>query len=173
MTSKEKTWTWRDIPAGAVAENPGSSSDYLTGGWRSQRPVFTPDNCVQCGVCVATCPESVIKLEPRYNFTSNALSPAEIKTEEPFHCVSCGKAFGAKSSIERIVDRLRGHSMFKDEKQLELIQMCDNCRVVALAKSGNDPFASGERPRMRTTDDYFAEEQSTGTNGKKPDDFLG
>ncbi len=149
-------------PANALRDNPDKP-----------QLSFVEQACVQCGVCVATCPESVIKLEPRYNFTSNSLSPAEIKTEEPFHCVSCGKAFGAKSSIERIVDRLRGHSMFKDEKQLELIQMCDNCRVVALANSGNDPFASGERPRMRTTDDYLAEEQSPGSNGKKPDDFLG
>ena len=133
---------------------------------------FVEQACVQCGVCVATCPESVIKLEPRYDFTSSAMAPVEIKTEEPFHCVSCGKAFGAKSSIERVVARLRGHSMFQDEKQLELIQMCDNCRVVALANSGNDPFAMGERPRMRTTDDYLAEAPSPGPNGKKSDDFL-
>jgi hypothetical protein len=62
--------------------------------------------------------------------------------------------------------------MFQGEKQLELIQMCDNCRVVALANSGNDPFAKGERPRMRTTDDYLAEAPSPGPNGKKSDDFL-
>ncbi len=149
-------------PANALRDNPDKP-----------QLSFVEQACVQCGVCVATCPESVIKLEPRYNFASKALSPVEIKTEEPFHCVSCGKAFGAKSSIERIVDRLRGHSMFEDEKQLELIQMCDNCRVVALANSGDDPFALGERPRMRTTDDYLAEEQSSGPgNKKKPDDFL-
>ena len=148
-------------PANALRDNPDKPQLSLV-----------EQACVQCGVCVATCPERVIKLEPRYNFASNALSPVEIKTEEPFHCVSCGKAFGAKSSIDRIVDRLRGHSMFKDEKQLELIQMCDNCRVVALANSGADPFAMGERPRMRTTDDYLAEEQSPGTGGKKSDDFL-
>ena len=64
MTSKEKTWTWREIPAGAVAEDPGSSSEYLTGGWRSQRPVFTADNCVQCGVCYIYCPDASIVMTP-------------------------------------------------------------------------------------------------------------
>ncbi len=131
---------------------------------------FVESACVQCGICVATCPEKVIGLEPRYNFTTAALSPLEIKSEEPFHCVSCGKAFGARSSIERIVDRLRGHSMFQNEDQLRLIQMCDNCRVVALAKSGNDPMAAGNKPPVRTTDDYLAEGRNNTT--RKPDDFL-
>jgi ferredoxin len=134
---------------------------------------FVEAACVQCGVCVATCPEKVISLEPRYNFTSQALAPHLIKAEEPFHCISCGKAFGAKSSIDRIVDRLRGHSMFPDEEQLKLIQMCDNCRVVALATSKNDPFAAGEKPRVRTTDDYLAESGTSPANGKKRDDFIG
>lgn len=129
--------------------------------------------CVQCGICVATCPEKVMSLEPRYNFTSEALAPSLIKTEEPFHCVSCGKVFGAKSSIEQIVERLRGHSMFADEEQLRLIQMCDDCRVVALANSKNDPFAAGERPRVRTTDDYLQDRTPPGPNGKTPDDFTG
>lgn len=133
---------------------------------------FVEQACVQCGICVATCPEKVIALEPRYNFTSQALSPEVIKTEEPFHCIECGKAFGAKSSITKVVDKLRGHSMFKDESQLRLIQMCDNCRVVALATSKNDPFAMGERPRVRTTDDYLSEGADKPANGKKPNDFL-
>lgn len=134
---------------------------------------FVEQACVQCGVCVATCPEKVISLEPRFNFTSAAMSPVEIKTEEPFECISCGKKFGSKSAINAIVDRLRGHSMFKDEKQLELIQMCEDCRVEAIANSSDDPFAMGERPRMRTTDDYLAEESAAGAGGKKPEDFLG
>jgi len=148
-------------PANALRDNPDKP-----------QLSFVEAACVQCGVCVATCPEKVITLEPRYNFKSEALAPDVIKTEEPFHCVSCGKAFGAKSSIERIVDKLRGHSMFQSEEQLKLIQMCDNCRVVTLANSGNDPFAKGERPKMRTTDDYLAEQKAAGAKGKKADDFL-
>lgn len=135
-------------PANALRDNP-------------DRPQlsFVEAACVQCGVCVATCPEKVIGLKPRYNFASEALAPHVMKMEEPFHCVSCGKEFGSKSSIERIVDKLRGHSMFKGEDQLKLIQMCDNCRVVALANSGIDPFSGGARPKVRTTDDYLVERE--------------
>jgi len=151
-------------PANALRDNPDKP-----------QLSFVEAACVQCGVCVATCPEQVISLEPRYNFKSEALAPVNIKTEEPFHCVSCNKAFGAKSSIERIVEKLRGHSMFQNEEQLRLIQMCDNCRVVALANSKNDPFAmGGGQPRVRTTDDYLAERKAADVKStKKPDDFLG
>ncbi len=130
--------------------------------------------CVQCGLCRATCPEKVITLEPRYNFTNAALSREVLHGEEPFHCISCGKPFGARAMIERVTDRLRSHSMFPDEKQLQIIQMCDDCRVSAMAKLSNDPFKGGERPRVITTDDYLADEPVTKKNGKSrtPDDFL-
>lgn len=133
---------------------------------------FTEAACVQCGICVATCPESVIKLEPRYNFATSALSPQIVKSEEPFECISCGTAIGAKASIERVLDRLKGHSMFQNSEQLKLIQMCDRCRVVAMAESENDPFRAGTRPVVRTTDDYLAEEAAAEKPKRKPDEFL-
>jgi ferredoxin len=148
-------------PANALSDNP-------------DRPQlsFTESACVQCGVCVATCPEKVITLEPRYNFATAAMGPQLVKGEEPFHCVSCGKAFGARSSIERVLERLKGkHAMFQTEAQLRLIQMCDTCRVVAVAEAGEDPMRGGERPRMRTTDDYLAE-AAAGRKGKTPEDYL-
>lgn len=138
---------------------------------------FTEAACVQCGICAATCPEKVIGLEPRYDTTNAALSPVVLKSEEPFHCVSCGKAFGTRATIERVLERLQGrHAMFKNSEQAQLIQMCDTCRVTTLANSGNDPFRLGERPRVRTTDDYLAEREGpahpTQDAARKPDDFL-
>jgi ferredoxin len=133
---------------------------------------FTEAACVQCGVCVATCPEKVIALEPRYNFAPAALSPAIVKYEEPFHCVSCGKPFGTKSTVERVLGRLKGrHAMFQTEAQLRLIQMCDTCRVVAIAQDGGDPFKGGARPRVRTTDDYLAEAKAE-RKDRTPEDYL-
>jgi ferredoxin len=148
-------------PANALADNP-------------DRPQlsFTESACVQCGVCVATCPEKVITLEPRYNFATAAMTPEVVKGEEPFHCVSCGKAFGTRSSIERVLERLEGkHAMFQTEAQLRLIQMCDTCRVVAVAEAQEDPLRGPDRPRMRTTDDYLAE-AAAGKKGKTPKDYL-
>ncbi len=147
-------------PANALSDNP-------------DRPQlsFTEAACVQCGICVSTCPENVIRLEPRYDFTSSAMTPEVLKGEEPFECISCGKPFGARSTIEKVVERLKGHSMFRGEQQLRLIQMCDNCRVVAVAEEGSDPFKFGERPRMRTTDDDLAEAERARA-ARKPEDFL-
>jgi hypothetical protein len=62
-----------------------------------------------------------------------------------------------RSTVERLTEKLVGnHSMFKDNKAARLIQMCEDCRVNAVYHSENNPFAGGERPRVRTTDDYIS-----------------
>ncbi|MGE3427138.1 MAG: 4Fe-4S dicluster domain-containing protein [Hyphomicrobiaceae bacterium] len=150
-------------PTGALGDN-------------AERPevTFSEAACVQCGICRATCPEKVITLEPRYDFTNAALSREVLHGEEPFHCISCGKPFGARAMIERVTERLKSHAMFASEKQLAIIQMCDNCRVSAMANFSDDPFKGGERPRVVTTDDYLADTSAAKTGGKPrtPDDFL-
>jgi ferredoxin len=148
-------------PVNALADNP-------------DRPevAFTEAACVQCGICVATCPESVISLAPGYDFTPAAFTPAILKTEEPHHCIECGKAFGTKATINRVIEKLKGrHAMFQNEQQLRLIQMCDNCRVVTLSNAGNDPMRLGERPRVVTTADYL-EARANPKKPHTPDDFL-
>ena len=138
---------------------------------------FVEQACVQCGLCRNTCPESVIRLEPRLDLTPSALSPVVLKEEEPFECISCGKPFGTKSTIERISAQLAGkHSMYQESGAADLIRMCDNCRIEAQANSRNDPFAAGERPTILRTEDYLAEEERVRA-GEKPtkltaDDFL-
>ena len=118
---------------------------------------FVESACVQCGLCRATCPESVISLEPRLNLSADAMAPILIKEEEPFECVSCGKPFGSKSTVERISAQLSGkHSMFQSEDRSRLIQMCDDCRIEWQANQTENPFAMGERPRIRTTEDYIS-----------------
>ncbi len=154
-------------PANALADHP-------------ERPEvsFTDAACVQCGICVATCPENVITLEPGYDFRASALTPKILKAEEPFRCVACNKPFGTKSTINKVIEKLKGrHAMFQNEAQLRLIQMCDTCRVVAVSEQGNDPMKVGQRPPVRRTEDYLAEaeaeaEKAKTAKPKKPDDFL-
>ena len=134
---------------------------------------FTEAACVQCGLCVTTCPESVITLQPQYNFTAAALSPEILNEDQPFECISCGKPFGTKAAIERVTASLEGkHWMFKDSEQTKLIKMCDDCRILALSEKGDDPFAKGTRPKVRTTEDYLAAEEKARETGKSPEDFL-
>ena len=141
-------------PAGAISDD-------------EERPrvSFNESACVQCGLCVATCPERVIKLEPRFNFTSAVLDPVTIKEEEPFECISCSRPFGTKSTIERIVTKLEGrHAMFQNADQINIIKMCDDCRVIAVNAAGGDPMTMGERPKVRTTDDYLMEAEAAKKN---------
>jgi ferredoxin len=122
---------------------------------------FDESLCVQCGLCQATCPERVITLEPRVDFTAFERGATTIKEEEPFCCITCGKAFGVRSTIERIVGKLEGqHWMFSGaagSKRLDLVRMCDTCRIETVTNEGMDPYAATPRPMVRTSDDYFRE----------------
>jgi len=117
---------------------------------------FREEACVQCGLCRATCPEKVISLVPQLDFTGAAREERLIKQEQPFHCITCGKPFGTQSTIDRMIDKLSGHSMFQgNARALERLKMCEDCRVADLF-SEQQPMAAGERPRTRTTDDYLS-----------------
>ena len=74
-----------------------------------------------------------------------------VKEEEPFHCIRCGKPFGTKSTVERIVAKLEGrHWMFAGENagRLDVVRMCDDCRVDAVMTDSLDPMPvrSARRP---------------------------
>ena len=132
-------------PTGALSDDP-------------QKPIlrFAEDACVQCGLCQATCPEKVIALKPQLDFRAATAPARVIKEEEPFACIRCGKPFGVKSTIERVAAKLEGkHWMYKGSKtRLDVIKMCDDCRVVVTTEQQFDPFGAPQRPRLRTTDDY-------------------
>ncbi|MDR9466841.1 4Fe-4S dicluster domain-containing protein [Marinospirillum sp.] len=93
------------------------------------RLAFMEGDCVQCGLCEASCPEKVITLEPRFVAAPGIrLEERTLKEEEPFHCISCGKAFGNRSTITSIMKKLENHSYFQGEAAKRL-QMCEDCRV--------------------------------------------
>ncbi len=118
---------------------------------------FQEDACLQCGLCANICPEKAITLQPQLNLTEAALTQRVLHEEEPFECIECGTAFGVKSTVERITEKLAGsHSMFQSSDAARLIQMCDNCRIQAQFHSTDNPFQGGERPQVRTSDDYFS-----------------
>jgi ferredoxin len=117
---------------------------------------FAESACVQCGLCRTTCPENAIALAPRLDFTAAAGERKVLKEEEPFHCVKCGKPFGTHSAIDKMLQKLTGHSMFAEPGRLELLKMCADCRVVAQFDMQN-PLGARPRPMPRTTDDYLRE----------------
>ena len=84
-----------------------------------------------------------------------------LKEEEPFHCVKCDKPFGVKSTIERVTAKLEGkHWMFKGSaRRLDVIKMCEDCRVIAMSEDDFDPYGK-PRPPVRTTEDYLREREA-------------
>ena len=132
---------------------------------------FTEEACVQCGLCRNTCPEHVIELVPRLSFAEDARRAIVVKEEEPFHCVRCGKPFGTKGSVERIIEKLAGkHSMYKGGDAIERIKMCADCRLIAQSEAALDPYAGPPRPLTRTSDDYRAELIRKAERGELDDD---
>ena len=131
-------------PAGALQDNPDAP-----------QLLFREDACLQCGICVATCPEGVISLVPQFNLDDGALATEPVVEDEPFACTSCGKVFGTTRSIQAIVGKLSGHGMFADSGRIDMLKMCEDCRVGAIFSEKDSVADVGERKRPRTTDDYM------------------
>lgn len=54
---------WREIPEGGLIVEAGNAVEYITGAWRSQRPVLDPEKCTHCLFCWIHCPDSSIIVE--------------------------------------------------------------------------------------------------------------
>lgn len=52
--------SWKDITAAGMITGGGTSKEFETGDWRSERPVLLEDKCNQCLLCTPVCPESSI-----------------------------------------------------------------------------------------------------------------
>lgn len=55
----EKKKGWKDLPACDYLEA-GSAAAFETGDWRSEKPVWIPENCIQCLFCWVYCPDSSV-----------------------------------------------------------------------------------------------------------------
>jgi len=77
--SSYDNWTSGEYPPGGLVTDPGNSVLYLTGGWRSDRPIWNRDNCNDCMLCWVHCPDSSILVEDQ-KMTGIDLD----------HCKGCG-----------------------------------------------------------------------------------
>lgn len=89
---------------------------------------FIEKNCVQCGLCAATCPEDAIRLVPRLSFRETRKQPVVLNETQPFHCIRCAKPFGTVRMVESMLARLAGHPAFAGH--LDRMRMCGDCRVI-------------------------------------------
>lgn len=116
---------------------------------------FIEADCVQCGLCRATCPENAITLVQRLNFAEAARNKVVLKAEEPFHCLRCDRPFASRSTIEALLSKLAGHPMYAQPGRLDILKLCEDCRIKAQFESNTDLFAAGPRRPPRTTEDYL------------------
>jgi pyruvate ferredoxin oxidoreductase delta subunit len=72
-------WKSDQFPRGAVIPAGGNSDEYVTGGWRSERPYRDDDKCTQCLLCWVFCPDTsvMVKDQKVYDFDLE-------------HCKGCG-----------------------------------------------------------------------------------
>ena len=112
-------------PAGALQDNPAAP-----------QLRFVEKNCVQCGLCVKTCPENAIGLEPRLWLSPQRREPRVLNEQPAYACIRCGKPFGTLKAVEAMLGRLSGHAMFQGAA-LERLKMCSDCRVIDIF-TGNE-----------------------------------
>ena len=55
--------TWKELATGGVIPKAGSSAEKLTAGWRTNRPVWHNEKCIQCLRCWIFCPDSAIRVQ--------------------------------------------------------------------------------------------------------------
>ena len=54
--------------------------------------------------------------------------------------------------------------MFKGNAQrLDVLKMCEDCRVIAVTAEKFDPYGAPQRPAPRTTEDYLRERETKGS----------
>jgi len=73
---------WKDISPGGTVFSAGSAHHFKTGDWRTMKPVWNPETCKQCLLCVPVCPDTSI--------------PVTSKARQDFdfdHCKGCGICF--------------------------------------------------------------------------------
>ncbi|MEJ2272962.1 MAG: 4Fe-4S binding protein [Woeseiaceae bacterium] len=106
---------------------------------------FSEWSCIQCGLCETACPEDAIQTEARFLYDDKKRSELRLLHEEqPMCCISCGKPFATRSTLEAMKRKLEGHWMFQGEAERRRLEMCDTCRVKDMMRAqGGDGSGPG------------------------------
>ena len=56
--------TWKEVTRGGNIPYPGNAALFLTGDWRSMKPVWVQEKCKQCLLCYPVCPDTAILIGP-------------------------------------------------------------------------------------------------------------
>ncbi|MBI5700957.1 4Fe-4S binding protein [Candidatus Saganbacteria bacterium] len=70
---------WKQLKEGDILEA-GTSQKFTTADWRSERPIFHKERCIDCKLCWVYCPDSSILLDENKKVCGIDLE----------HCKGCG-----------------------------------------------------------------------------------
>lgn len=70
---------WKALPEGDVLEA-GTAINFETGDWRSEKPVFHKERCIDCKICWIYCPDTSITLDEN----------KRVSGIDYAHCKGCG-----------------------------------------------------------------------------------
>ncbi len=92
--------------------------------------IHTPARCVQCGLCAAICPEHALTMEPGLVLNADFFGQEVLARAEPVKCLECGKVFGTRESLARVMAVLTDKNLMDREDML--LNYCETCRVIHL-----------------------------------------
>lgn len=87
---------------------------------------YSAGNCVGCGICVGVCPERVLRMDKAPAINSSFFKKQVLAQSEPASCKGCGKVFGSRKSLDRVMQILAA----KEAVNSEHFEYCGACRVV-------------------------------------------
>ncbi len=96
----------------------------------------TPVQCVQCGICVTVCPENALTMKSGLVLTDSFFTEKTLSQAEPAKCKGCGKVFGTRKSLEKVMAILSSKNMWDSDD--DLLSYCEDCRVVNLYESSEN-----------------------------------
>jgi pyruvate ferredoxin oxidoreductase delta subunit len=71
MAKGAEEYKWHELNIGGVIDEPGNAQSYLTGDWRSIRPIWDESKCIECGVCWMFCPDAAVYQKENKKFVAN------------------------------------------------------------------------------------------------------
>lgn len=64
----KKNMGWKELMHGDAVQA-GTAKEFKTGDWRSEKPVFHQEKCINCLFCWANCPDCAVLLDENKKVT--------------------------------------------------------------------------------------------------------